>query len=339
MSLSQEQVAQLLVEFSAMQQQIQNLQVRLQAAEHSSNQSSPPRSPPLTSTSGNMKGIKVSSPEYFDGAPAKCRSFLLQLQLVFQAQPLHFSSDAAKVTYAATYLRGSALSWFAPYLENNDLSITHNYTNFIHELSAVFGDPDRIASAERTLMTLEQKNHPAYQYASEFRRVMHETKWNEEALASIFYQGLRDDVKDELCKLERPESLAKYMELAIKIDNRLFERRQEKKRSSSFCSPSQLPPSFPRQIAKPPMSTPEAQTLTSQDNPTPMEISTIRQSLSPAEKQRRLRNKLCLYCGNPGHLAASCPVKRNTSSKAFATQLSEKASSDSSSVQGNDQTQ
>jgi Ty3 transposon capsid-like protein len=339
MSLSPEQLAQLMVEFSTMQQQIQNLQARLQAAENSANLSFSPQTSTLASTSAHMKGIKVSSPEYFDGAPSKCRSFILQLQLVFQAQPLHFSNDAAKVTYAATYLRGSALSWFAPYLENNDLSITHNYTNFIQELSSVFGDPDRIASAERTLMTLAQNNRPAYQYASEFRRVMHETKWNEDALASIFYKGLRDDVKDELCKLEKPDSLVKYMELAIKIDNRLFERRQEKKRSSSILNSSQVPHSYIKLSAKPNMSTPERQNFLPQASSTPMEISTIHQSLSPAEKQRRLRSKLCLYCGNPGHFATSCPAKLKMASKVYVTQLPETACVDNSSIQGNEQTQ
>ena len=231
MSISNEQLAHFMAEFGAMQQQIQALQIRLHAAENAPGRSSPPRSPTSTTLAPSTRELKVASPECFDGTPSKCRAFLLHLQLIFQAQPSRFNTDAARVTFAATYLRGSAFAWFAPYLERQDASITHDYANFSRELSSVFGDSDRVASAERALMTLEQSGRPAFQYAADFRRIMSDTKWNENALAPIFYHGLRDDVKDELCKQDRPDSLTKYMEMAIKIDNRLFERRQEKKRS------------------------------------------------------------------------------------------------------------
>lgn len=31
--------------------------------------------------------------------------------------------------------------------------------------------------------------------------------------------------------------------------------------------------------------------------------------LSPEERERRRQNRLCLYCGQPGHMRASCPVR------------------------------
>ncbi|KAH7405600.1 hypothetical protein KP509_15G077200 [Ceratopteris richardii] len=44
------------------------------------------------------------------------------------------------------------------------------------------------------------------------------------------------------------------------------------------------------------------------------------QPLTLEEKQRRRVNKLCLYCGNPGHIAINCPNKR-TNSRVAATLL------------------
>ena len=40
-----------------------------------------------------------------------------------------------------------------------------------------------------------------------------------------------------------------------------------------------------------------------------MEIDTTRRRgpLSEEEKQRRRANRLCLYCGGPGHIAVNCP--------------------------------
>jgi hypothetical protein len=45
------------------------------------------------------------------------------------------------------------------------------------------------------------------------------------------------------------------------------------------------------------------------DNPTPMEIDMTRHRgpLTEEEKQRRRANRLCLYCGDPGHIAIHCP--------------------------------
>ncbi|CAM6043356.1 unnamed protein product, partial [Sphagnum compactum] len=44
--------------------------------------------------------------------------------------------------------------------------------------------------------------------------------------------------------------------------------------------------------------------------PAPMQIDTAKfKSLTEAEKLRRRTNNLCLYCGNPGHIARQCPQK------------------------------
>jgi hypothetical protein len=42
-----------------------------------------------------------------------------------------------------------------------------------------------------------------------------------------------------------------------------------------------------------------------------MEIDQSRQRgpLSAEERQYRMTNRLCLYCGGPGHLAIGCPVR------------------------------
>jgi hypothetical protein len=44
--------------------------------------------------------------------------------------------------------------------------------------------------------------------------------------------------------------------------------------------------------------------------PAPMQIDTAKfKSLTETEKLRRRTNNLCLYCGNPGHIAHQCPQK------------------------------
>jgi hypothetical protein len=52
---------------------------------------------------------------------------------------------------------------------------------------------------------------------------------NDAGLMQLFYDGLKEDVKDELYKEDRPATLDAYIARAIRIDDRLFARKQQKK--------------------------------------------------------------------------------------------------------------
>ena len=51
-------------------------------------------------------------------------------------------------------------------------------------------------------------------------------------------------------------------------------------------------------------------------NVVPMEIDTVRASSAPrgkltqAERDYRIQNKLCLYCGKPGHIVTECYARK-----------------------------
>ncbi|PTB51012.1 hypothetical protein M431DRAFT_511127 [Trichoderma harzianum CBS 226.95] len=49
----------------------------------------------------------------------------------------------------------------------------------------------------------------------------------------LYYQGLNSDVKDELSRDEKPDTLDKLAEKATRIDKRQFQRRQERKREGN----------------------------------------------------------------------------------------------------------
>ncbi|KAH9269614.1 hypothetical protein BASA83_008264 [Batrachochytrium salamandrivorans] len=53
--------------------------------------------------------------------------------------------------------------------------------------------------------------------------------WNDAALRSQFYHGLSSEIKDALVHFDNPSSVSAAMDMAIRIDNRLFERRQEQR--------------------------------------------------------------------------------------------------------------
>jgi hypothetical protein len=45
---------------------------------------------------------------------------------------------------------------------------------------------------------------------------------------STFYKTLKTEVKDELHMKDRPAILTEYITMAVKIDNRQYERRMER---------------------------------------------------------------------------------------------------------------
>ena len=89
-----------------------------------------------------------------------------------------------------------------------------------------------------------------------------------------------------------------------KCDNRLFERRLDRKFQMQRARSE---PTYASVVAKP--FSRESYNAPLVSTPTPMEIDTIsrRGPLSEEEKQRRRANRLYLYCGGPGHIVVNCP--------------------------------
>jgi ribosomal protein L36 len=123
-------------------------------------------------------------------------------------------------------------------------------------------------------------------------------------LIDQFRCGLRDDAQDLLLTLVDPSSFNEAITQAIRCDNRLFERCQEKKVTSS----AQLWNSRPTTLPLVPQTTPVARPTSF--GPALMQIDAAKfKPLTEAEKLRRRTNNLCLYCGNPRHIARQCPQK------------------------------
>jgi hypothetical protein len=110
--------------------------------------------------------------------------------------------------------------------------IFSKYEGYENALRTLFQDPDEERQAEREISKLRQKGS-ASTYAAEFRRICARISTTDNTKIFMFYNGLKEEVKDELAKQDRPDDFLQYVELAIKIDNRLYERRLERKCTTS----------------------------------------------------------------------------------------------------------
>ncbi|KAH9253412.1 hypothetical protein BASA81_008609 [Batrachochytrium salamandrivorans] len=155
-------------------------------------------------------------------------------------------------------------------------------------------------------------------------------EWNDAALRSQFYHGLSSEIKDALVHFDNPATVSTAMDMAIRIDNRLFERRQEQRiyhqrPSSSYYLATPVTSRFrnqqqqprivePRQTANPIQ--PNSFINLSSARPTQksdnhMDIDFVRRGpLSFMERKHRMKQELCLVCGEVGHRKVTCPKSR-----------------------------
>ena len=150
---------------------------------------------------------KVASPEFFSGSRQGLTPFLTQVNMVIGLQPSRYPMEKTKVLYAGSFLRGTALLWFQPYVSRTpEDPIMNDFESFCKKLKELFGDPNEKATAERNLYALKQKGS-ATSYLADFQRHAVLVEWNDQAKMAQFYRGLKETVKDELAKQDDSQTL------------------------------------------------------------------------------------------------------------------------------------
>ena len=255
----------------------------------------------VSSSSGSR--IKGALPGRFDGVRKNYCGFVGQLKFHLKLNSSYYSSDSEKVGLLISLLDGSARTWVAPYLESED-DILMNYTGFLEAFDKAFGDPHKIKTAELNLSKLRQGSRSVSAYSSEFKSVTQALGWNDSALMYHYRTGLNEQVKDELSRCPSAvTTLDALCELAASVDLRLYERRVERNSTQTYTN------NISRQAAPSVSNNSQPTKPTSHSGGEPMQIDSLAKTLTPQEKQRRRVEGLCLYCGEPNHVANNCPKK------------------------------
>ena len=261
--------------------------------------------------------VKPPKPEFYHGERTKLRSFLTQMDM--QLRLINCVEEADRVIYASTYLRGQAFEWFEPYVrEFNDKpqkdwgdvtkEIFASYKMFKKKLEQTFGDIDAARTAERRLDRLRQTGSASV-YAAEFQQIISHLDFDDDTYIWIFERGLKEDVKDELMRVDRPEEFHKMVELAVKIDNRLYERKLQRREQRQGGSSGSAPYRYRRHEGRRGQQRQQPREYSDPYGPKPMELDAAR--LPAEEEKRRKDNNLCFECGKAGHRARECRNRRN----------------------------
>ncbi|MBW0561713.1 hypothetical protein O181_101428 [Austropuccinia psidii MF-1] len=290
-------------------QQMTQIMANLQAAS-SSEASRPPA----------FKTPSMKAPECFDGTqPFKVRSFIQSCQLIFHNDPANFSQDRKKVLYATSFLIGRAAKWIEPYLSNltnqDSNYLLNSWPLFESQLFTLFGDPNEVRKAEAELDSLRMKEggHVSL-YIADFRSLVSRIgDWGERALIHHFRKGLPSRILDQLASHpSRIDSLQDLMDVTLELDTRYHETQDEKshhqeKNPEASKSNSSHPQSSSSSSQK------KKKNFQKRGKP---HSSVLKNGLKlvNSEKERRIKEGLCNYCGGK-HSLESCfkrPQKKLT---------------------------
>ena len=215
--------------------------------------------------------IPLAAPERFAGDPQKLNIFLTQCRLHFLCRPAAFPTQESRVDFVLSYLTRDAALWSIP-LVSGDHPMLYQFDQFEHELRRIFDRRTVTQSVDNELLELRQGNRDLLSYLAHFNRLVVESDWPEAKRASVFYRGLRDDLKDMLSQVvNRPTECDALIDLVLQLDHHLTECKGERRRSEVKASI----PSDRSGIS------------TGNGSSEPMQIGAVRPPLSKLEKEKR----------------------------------------------------
>jgi len=168
------------------------------------------------------------SPDFSGTDRTQLRGWIAQLRMDIRHKPASFPDEQSKMRYAFNRLRGVALGQILPHVREDGKIGLEDLPALIQLLEAAFGDPDRIATAERKMWEIKQKNCEFSQYYAEFQVIATDLDWNPSALRNALRIGLSEEMKDSFTYSDMPEELPAFVTVCQKRDNQIRQRRAEK---------------------------------------------------------------------------------------------------------------
>jgi len=205
--------------------------------------------------------FKPREPDTFDGtSPQALRTFIFQCQVYFNARKDDFSEDSYRVYFAISFLRGAALDYFEPFInepdpEADDYDFLDDWNAFVQKLTNLFGsyspeddDEDAIASISFP------DNGKATKYFIDFAKYQTRIKWDDQSLRKIVKDAIPTQSLDELrFSHEDTSTFEGFKKAVLKIDNDYWKRKQDEANKQRLVQSlqSRLSKSNPKASAEP----------------------------------------------------------------------------------------
>ena len=180
---------------------------------------------PTTTPTQRDRAPKLNPPVPFDGTRSEYKTYIMQLNLIFNSDPDRYTgtnAGNAKIAYAASYLSGSAKAWFQPHVNEITGAITlPTWASFVAALKAAFDDPDAYRTAYTKISSLKQECDCSSSHAA-FVPLATILGFDERTRISFFNKGLNGELKQALSyQITLTDTFDEFVQACIKIDNQI----------------------------------------------------------------------------------------------------------------------
>ena len=119
-------------------------------------------------------------------------------------------TEEDKIMLIINYLISKTADWIQSYInkkfhlkdsKNEKDKMFNNYNKFVNKITIVFKSVNFKKKTEQKLEHLKQKKS-ALIYITNFKQIVSILDWNNETYVLLFYQKLKDEVKNKLAKIK-----------------------------------------------------------------------------------------------------------------------------------------
>ena len=261
----------------------------------------PPPPPPTRPTDDRpSRRTKFPDPERFNGNRDVYPTFRYQVQAKLEAD-YEGQSERMKLNYVMGRTTGHASKVLLPWLTSYG---THATLRELWDLmDQQFGDPHHKTRALNRLYTIRQGKRSIRDFQVEFSRLLLESGENFRTAAkkNMFLSGLNSDVQKSLVSVLPTMSFEEFVNETTRIADYLHQvdylKNQHYRSSNSHA---------PRMNRTPSPPTASADTMEWE----PSRSGTQRAQWVLLKEINERRDKgVCLRCGKPGHLIATCKLR------------------------------
>jgi len=197
--------------------------------------------------------------------------------------------------------------------------VFNRFPAFVAKMKQNFGDLNKVRKATHTVMTIWQKTSVAA-YTTEFQQAAaYLGNWSDKSLMEHYCRGLKDKIKNRLMIYEDPKDLNVLINLAIKIDNCLFEccyqantlQQTNQQHTGNGGDAMELDSTNRKNSQKDKSKQPDKKPRGPNPNWT-------------EEQKKHYEQKLCIHCGKNDHMGWKCPNKPKKEEKKQAVSTQKK---------------
>ena len=313
-----------------------------------------PRGRSTPAADHSHKGPTAKEPTLFNGKKRELLSpFIAQNQVCFETSPNKFATEKAKVMFSGSYLDGDARDWFLNHFRSPDQPLPDfllTWNSFTRVLRANFGIRDEQLWAEAELEKLHMKDWERCSlFGARFDSIAFllpdwgsRNKRNEYFLrlaprlrTQFVSSGTLPSTDFDLLK-DQAENLDNIYWTNAELTQKLTPKDSstsdsksggQSKSSSSKPTNSTSAKTALASTSKSGKSTPAQKSRGSSGssgsgsataNPLADKLGTDGK-LIQAERDRRMKEGLCLYCGGKGHVSVDCQKRKSKSDSARST--------------------